>query len=375
MAFATFAALAIRNAQLMQEAKDSKALLEIQNRNLREEIKFRVGGSELIGESKSITRLKQELEMVAPSDKSVLIQGETGSGKEIVARCIHSHSLCSNKPLIYVNCAAIPESLIESELFGHRRGAFTGASENRAGKFRSAHGGTLFLDEVADLPLSAQPRLLRVLQEGEVTPLGSDQILKVKVRIIAATNKDLLHEVEEGRFRQDLYHRLAVFPIFVSPLSERIDDIPLLVEHFLRKHGPGLGLQNIPLRSEFLEALYKMKWPGNIRELEHFIERSLIWSRKFTHPELNHILVQQLVGKNQHGFSSPLEQRLKPVLDLPPAIGLASLKEATQEFQRYLIEKTLMENQGNQAKTARILGVDRSNLNRKIKLFGIGTDS
>ena len=371
MAFATFAALAIRNAQLMHEAKKSKALLVHQNRNLREEIEYRFGGAELIGESKAMMRLKQELEIVAPSNKSVLIQGETGSGKEIVARYIHHHSLCPQKPIIYVNCAAIPETLIESELFGHRKGAFTGALESRIGKFRSADGGTLFLDEVGDLPLNAQPRLLRVLQEGEVTPLGSDQTLRVNVRVIAATNKDLLHEVEKLRFRQDLYHRLAIFPITVAPLSERMEDIPLLVEHFLQKHSPGLGLQNIPLREEFLEALYQLRWPGNVRELEHFIERALIWSRRFTHPELNQVLIQQLFGENQNSFPRAQIQSSESDFSLASCMEVSSLKGATEKFQRSLIHKTLEENHGNQAKAARVLCVDRSNLNRKIKAFGL----
>lgn len=361
MTFATFAALAIRNARLVHQLEKSKQILEIQNRNLREEINVKSGGSNLIGDSLAMTKLKSNLAIVSPTDKSILVQGPTGTGKEIIARFIHQNSPRATQPLIYVNCAAIPENLIESELFGHKKGSFTGALQDRIGKFRAANNATLFLDEIGDLPLVAQPKLLRALQEGEISPVGDDKVTTVNVRIISATNKDLLQEVEKGNFRMDLYHRISIFPVMVPPLNQRIDDIPLLVEHFIRKHAQGFALENIPLRSEFIEKLQQMPWLGNVRELEHFIERALIWAKQFTHPELNLPLIQSMLQEqNQPLHNTSIDSvQIKPLVDV------------TNEFQRDYISKSLKQLNNNQSKCAKELGIDRSNFHRKLKKLNI----
>lgn len=363
MTFASFASIAIRNAKLVDQLKKSKQELEVQNKNLREEIKIKSGGSDLIGESYLMKELKSNLNIISPSDKSVLIQGETGTGKEIIARYIHQNSHRSHKPLIYVNCAAIPENLIESELFGHKKGAFTGAIQDRVGKFRAANGGTLFLDEIGDLPLTAQPKLLRALQEGEISPVGDDKITKVNVRIISASNKDLLHEVSLGNFRIDLYHRISIFPIIAPSLKQRLDDIPLLVEHFIRKHTQGLSTENIPLRNEFIEQLQKMSWLGNVRELEHFIERALVWSKQFTHPELNLPLIQSMNQSSNKNISMVYKNKKE--------VELKKLSDAINDFQREYIHQALSQTNNNQAQCAKKLGIDRSNFNRKLKKLKI----
>ncbi|MCO4781419.1 MAG: nitric oxide reductase transcriptional regulator NorR [Candidatus Cloacimonetes bacterium] len=361
MTFATFAALAIRNARLVHQLEKSKQVLEIQNRNLREEINLKSGGSNLIGDSLAMNKLKTSLNIVSPSNKSILVQGPTGTGKEIIARYIHQNSERASQPLIYVNCAAIPENLIESELFGHKKGSFTGALQDRIGKFRAANKATLFLDEIGDLPLVAQPKLLRALQEGEISPVGDDQITTVDVRIISATNKDLLQEVEKGNFRMDLYHRISIFPVMVPPLNQRIDDIPLLVEHFIQKHAHGFTLENIPLRSEFIEKLQSMPWLGNVRELEHFIERALIWAKQFTHPELNLPLIQSMTK----------DQVMHHVPNPTKSMEIYSLSEATNNFQKEYISKALKQLNHNQSRCAKELGMDRSNFHRKIKKLNI----
>jgi DNA-binding NtrC family response regulator len=234
----------------------------------------------IVGESPSIVRIKETIDKVAPTDARVLITGENGSGKELVARWLHEKSNRSDGPLVEVNCAAIPGELIESELFGHEKGSFTSAVKQRIGKFEQANGGTLFLDEIGDMSLSAQAKVLRALQEGKITRVGADKDVTVDVRVVAATNKDLLKEVEEKRFRLDLYHRLSVIIIHVPSLNERKDDIPLLVDHFLKLIAAEYGQPSKSIDREAIEALQSYNWTGNIRELRNVVERLIILSGK-----------------------------------------------------------------------------------------------
>ena len=230
----------------------------------------------MIGQSAALKRLLRQVEMVARTDATVLILGESGTGKELVAREIHQHSRRSQRPLIRVNCASIPRELYESEFFGHVKGAFTGAIKDRAGRFEAAQGGTLFLDEVGEIPLELQSKLLRVLQEGQYERVGEERTRTVDVRIIAATNRDLPRDVEAGRFRQDLYYRLNVFPMKVAPLRERKEDIPLLAAHFLDRAVRKLKLPSARLTPSHIAQLHNHDWPGNVRELQNMIERALI---------------------------------------------------------------------------------------------------
>jgi DNA-binding NtrC family response regulator len=239
----------------------------------------RPGHDALLGESPALQRVREHIAQVGPTDSTVLVQGETGTGKELVARAIHARSARRERPLIKLNCAALPRELVESELFGHERGAFTGATQQRQGRFELADGGTLFLDEVGELPLEAQAKLLRVLQEREFERIGGTRSLRVDVRVVAATNRDLQAEVDAGRFRADLYFRLAVFPIALPPLRERREDIPLLLQHFAVRTARRLGRAVEGLAPTFVERARAYGWPGNIRELENLVERALILSR------------------------------------------------------------------------------------------------
>ena len=255
-------------------ALDSKQLF-VENKRLKKKVQKKY---EMIGKSPSITHIKEMIEKVAPSDARVLITGANGSGKELVAHWLHEKSLRNKGPLIEVNCAAIPSELIESELFGHKKGSFTGASKDRAGKFETANNGTLFLDEIGDMSLSAQAKVLRALQESEISRVGSDQNIKVNVRVIAATNKNLQKEISEGNFREDLYHRLAVILIKVPLLNERRQDIPLLIQHFSKKISEEQGTVRKEFSKNAVTMLQKYDWTGNIRELRNVIERLIILS-------------------------------------------------------------------------------------------------
>jgi len=263
-------------ATALTEVEQLKNRLQAENTYLREEIKSTRKFEEIVSQSKAFGRVLRQVEQVAPTNTTVLILGESGTGKELLARAVHSHSSRKNKPFIKINCAALPATLIESELFGHEKGAFTGATGQKYGRFELADGGTIFLDEIGELPIDLQSKLLRVLQEGEFERVGSSKTLKVNVRVIAATNRNLEAEIDEGRFREDLYYRLAVFPIVSLPLRERKEDIPLLVRHFCQKHGPGIGRTIDTIPTGAVDALMAYHWPGNIRELENVVERSLI---------------------------------------------------------------------------------------------------
>jgi transcriptional regulator with GAF, ATPase, and Fis domain len=266
---------------------------------------------EIIGESKPFRKTLQLVAEVAPTDSTVLIYGETGTGKELIARAVHGSSLRKDRPLITVNCAAIPETLMESEFFGHEKGAFTGATQSREGRFSLADGGTIFLDEVGELNRELQAKLLRVLQEGEFNPVGSSKTRRTDVRVIAATNRDLSMAVQDGQFRTDLYYRLNVFPIHVPPLTQRGDDIRLLAEHFLAKFSKRMGRRMDPLSVDCIERLKAYDWPGNVRELQNVIERGVITARQ-NRLNLDHALPDRLNPENIK-TSTPSDNREKSV--------------------------------------------------------------
>jgi transcriptional regulator with GAF, ATPase, and Fis domain len=273
-------AAAIASARMVDEIAALKSRLEVENEYLREEVNINSAFGDLIGASPAIHLITRQIELVANTDSTVLILGESGTGKEVVAREIHRCSRRARRPLIKVNCAAIPRELYESEFFGHSKGSFTGALRDRIGRFELADGGTLFLDEIGEIPLDMQAKLLRVLQEGEVERIGEERTRKVNVRIIAATNRDLRTETEAGRFRQDLYYRLSVFPLELPPLRKRLEDVPLLAKHFLVRFARQLGQSKFKLTMANIQDLQRYAWPGNVRELQHVLERACIVSER-----------------------------------------------------------------------------------------------
>ena len=307
----------------------------------------------LIGESEAMTRLEQQIRSAAPSSSRVLITGENGSGKEIVARTLHRLSLRAEQPFIDVNCAAIPEELIESELFGHRKGAFTGAIDDRKGKFELADGGTLFLDEVGDMSLKTQAKVLRVLQEQTFQRVGGQQTIKVDVRVLAATNKSLEAEIASGSFRSDLYYRLNVIPIEVPPLRARGNDIVLLAEHFLRRFAAETAQPRKKLSAGAASKLRGYHWPGNVRELRNVIERLAI------------LLPGDTIEAEDVQLGAP---RAEAPAEIPSNLPL---KDARDEFEKQYILARLREYAGNVSRTADALGVERSNLYRKLHAYGI----
>ncbi len=276
---ADHAAASLANAAAWEEVESLRERLELENDYLQEEVRQRGSFGEMIGRSSVLQKVGEQIELVAPTDSTVLITGESGTGKELVAREIHRRSSRSERPLIKVNCAAIPRELYDSEFFGHTKGSFTGAVRDRIGRFELADGGTLFLDEIGEIPLDLQSKLLRVLQEGELERVGEERTRKVDVRIIAATNRDLKAESESGRFRSDLYYRLSVFPIELPLLAERKEDIPLLAEHLLAELARRLGKPAPRLTMANIQELQRYDWPGNIRELQHVLERALITAK------------------------------------------------------------------------------------------------
>lgn len=325
-------------------------------------------GDEFLGVSSVVQRIRSEITMVAKTDLPVLITGETGTGKEVVARAIYGQSARRGNVMLHLNCAALPEAIAEDELFGHVRGSFTGAERERPGKFEAADGGTLFLDEIGELPLSLQPKLLRVLQSGEIQRVGTDHTRQVDVRIIAATNRKLDVEVESGRFRADLYHRLAVFSLTIPPLRERQEDIDLYCGYFLDKARMRLGTGPLRLDSEARVALHEYGWPGNVRELEHILLRAALCAAKGG-PRGDSVIISvgdlALPGTLGHGVSDPLSTVL---LESP---SNKSLRDATDEFQRRLIVVTLERNDGNWSAAARELDLDRANLRRLAQRLGV----
>lgn len=308
---------------------------------------------ELTGNSPVITELKEIIGIVAPTNAWILIMGENGTGKELVARSIHHLSLRSHKDIVEVNCAAIPEELIESELFGHEKGAFTGATEKKRGKFDLAHEGTIFLDEVADMSLRAQAKILRILQEKKFERVGGNKLIDMDVRVLAATNKDLEEEMKAGRFRQDLYYRLHVIPLMVPTLRERKEDIKPLAERFIIDFTQKEGMEPKTLTDDALDLLMKHSWPGNVRELKNIIERLIILTPS-----------NEITTKDIPPLS--IREEKNSMIGVQPS-AVDSLKEAKMDFERQFLLKKLEENEGNISKTADAIGLERSNLHKKLK--------
>jgi two-component system, NtrC family, nitrogen regulation response regulator NtrX len=338
--------LVVRNALRQRD-------LEAENRALRAKVD-RQQQHTMVGESPAMNHLREQVAQTAPTNGRVLILGESGTGKELVARTIHHTSRRKNGPFVEVNCAAVPEELIESELFGHVRGAFTGAVADKPGRFEQANGGTIFLDEIADMSLKTQAKVLRVLQEQVMERVGGTQRIKVDVRVLAATNKDLPAEIRAGRFREDLYFRLNVIPIFVPP-RDRQQDIPLLAEHFMALLAAEDGKRLKRLAPEAAARLQQYSWPGNVRELRNVIERLLIFVSGDT------ITAQDLGFLGRDGVPEP-----------PSSSGpVVPLSDARDNFEKDYILKVLASQNGNMSRTAEMLGVERSNLYKKLRAFGI----
>ncbi len=310
---------------------------------------------QMVGKSDKLKKILAEIELIGPTDAKVLITGETGTGKELVARAIHLKSKRSSKPYIKVNCAAIPESLIESTFFGHTKGSFTGAIGDQKGKFEQADGGTIFLDEIAELPLKAQSKLLRVLESGEIEKVGLTNPKKVDVRIIAATNKDLKKLVFEGKFREDLYHRLVVYQITIPPLRDRVDDIPVLAHYFLQLYAEKYNKLLVGFSQQALEVLKKQKWPGNVRMLSNVIEKIAIAANG-----------SQVTNKDVF-----MALKIENEKELEEHVPLLSLQKYLNFQEKEYLKKILHFTRGNKAKAARILEIDRATLWRKMEKYGL----
>ncbi|AJE02569.1 sigma-54-dependent transcriptional regulator [Geobacter pickeringii] len=346
-----------------------KVLVTVRNgldtRRLREEndtlraLAFK--GHEMIGETPVMRQLQEQIRLVAPTGASVLITGENGTGKELVARAIHHESPRRDRPFVEINCAAIPEELIESELFGHEKGAFTGAIAQKKGKFDLADGGTIFLDEIGDMSLKTQAKVLRILQERKFERVGGTRTIEVDVRVIAATNKDLQEEIRAGSFREDLFYRLNVVPFGVAPLRDRVDDLPLLVEHFLDLFARREGQERRTMLPETVAALKRYDWPGNVRELRNIVERLVIMTpgRVITPAHLP----ESITG----GTPSPHGAPGRP----GGVMEISSLREAREGFEKEFIIQKLEEHGWNISKTAEAIELERSNLYRKMKSYGI----
>jgi two-component system nitrogen regulation response regulator NtrX len=335
-----------------------EARLREENESLRKSIERR---QELVGESARIKTLKREISLAGPTNGWVLIHGESGTGKELVARALHRASRRSSGPFVEVNCAAIPQELIESELFGHEKGSFTGATGMKRGKFELADGGTIFLDEIADMSLATQAKVLRVLEGQEFQRVGGVKTLKSDVRVIAASNKDLSGEIRKGAFREDLYYRLNVVPLEVPPLRERVDDIPRLARYFLQEFSAEYGQKAKTIDDEALALFVRYPWPGNVRELRNIIERLIIMAPG---PVLHARDIPPPLGSGQ-------QESRAPSTGGRAGHDHATLKDARAEFERDFIAQKLREYGGNVSKTSDAIGVERSNLHRKIKALGI----
>ncbi|MCS6897237.1 MAG: sigma-54 dependent transcriptional regulator [Nitrospira sp.] len=338
--------------------------LEQENRALRTKVQQKF---ELVGQSPAMQRLRQLIATAGPTSSRVLIGGENGTGKELVARAIHLHSARADRPFVAVNCAAIPETLIESELFGHEKGAFTGATAMKRGQFEQADGGTLFLDEIGDMSLNTQAKVLRALQEQQFTRVGGTKLIKVDVRVLAASNKDLETEIQKGRFREDLYYRLNVVPIIVPPLRERREDIPELVRHFMKVHAEEQGLRIKEVSPEAMAALQQYDWPGNIRELRNLVERLLIMVPGQV-IEASHVTMSVHVRAAGPAASAQTDGRAAASLF---SRSYDSLKDARNAFEKEYISRKLREHHWNISRTAEDLKIERSHLHRKIKLLDV----
>ncbi len=353
------ASLAVANARLIHRLESAEELLERENRFLRNRERARRGTAEVVGKSAAFTALLSQIGKVADTRVSVLIEGETGSGKELVAAALHYRSRRRERLFVAQNCAALPEALLESELFGHKRGAFTGATEDRKGLFELADGGTLFLDEVTETPLALQAKLLRVLQEGEVRPVGANHPKHVDVRVVAATNRDLEKEVAEGRFREDLYYRLKVFPLRVPPLRERREDVLLLAAHFLARYSAEIGRPVAGFSQPALDLMVAYAWPGNVRELENEVQRLVIQADvdSCIEPELLSPKIRQIEGTILGAGVPRTEANLKKMMD---------------QVERHLVSEALRTHGNNKTSAAKALGITREGLHKKLKLLGLG---
>ncbi len=340
----------------VKNALDRQRLAQ-ENLSLRQTLEKRY---EIIGESAAIKALRKQIESAAPSHGRVLIRGESGTGKELIARAIHRHSQIATKPFVEVNCAAIPDELIESELFGHERGAFTGATTKRKGKFEVADGGTIFLDEVGDMSLKTQAKVLRVLQEQTFERVGGAETITVDVRVIAASNKNLEEEIQKGTFREDLFYRLNVIPFEVLPLRERRDDIERLAKHFVTLFTREYGKPEKEFSPEARELLRQHAWPGNVRELRNVIERLVIMVPGET------IRTEDVVPSLRVRLGAAAEGVGESLVDWD-----GTLREARERFEREYIQRRLREVNGNITHAAERLGIERSNLHRKMKAYGI----
>lgn len=362
---AALAGAALRTSDLIA-ALEAKA--EHQGRVARDLIQDEMSrrGSLMIGGSDAMLRLKNDIELFARSDFPVLVAGETGVGKELVVRMLHAQSPRSAEPMVYLNCAAIPESIVESELFGHTRGAFTGADGERPGKFRVADGGSIFLDEIGELPLHIQPKLLRVLQDGEIQRVGSDKITHVNVRVLAATNRSLDQEVKAGHFREDLLHRLDVCRVTVPPLRERRDDIPLLAGHFADSCRRQLGTGPIRFAADAQELLMQSDWRGNVRELENSVSRGVLRaSGRVAAGEAVLVDASDVDGVRASASAGPVASAPEP------EAARQNFRDATQAFQRDLITRAVARNRDNWSAAARELGLDRGNMHHLAKRLGM----
>jgi two-component system nitrogen regulation response regulator NtrX len=336
---------------LIKNAIDAKRLRQ-ENRDLKKQLQAK---SVIVGDSVPMKALRQQIALMAPTNGRVLIYGESGTGKELAAHAIHAQSLRKEEMFIETNCAAIPEDLIESELFGHLQGSFPGAASDKEGKFQKANGGTLFLDEVGDMSLKTQAKVLRTLEEQRFSPVGSDDTITVDVRVIASTNKDLEEEISRGNFREDLFYRLNVIPFFVPPLRERKEDIPQLARHFLKEFASAYGRRPREITDDAIDTLMRYAWPGNVRELRNVIERIVIMNPTTTRFERKHL--PPLVYRDGGRRSSTTE--------------FSTLHQARDAYERDYILKKLDENHGNVSRTAEVLGLERSHLYRKMKSLGI----
>ncbi len=334
----------------IKNALDSRRL-QTENRELKKQVQ---GRHVIVGQSIPMKALRQQIGLMAPTNGRVLIYGESGTGKELVARAIHAGSLREDELFVELNCAAIPEDLIESELFGHLRGSFAGAASGKVGKFQKADRGTLFLDEVGDMSLKTQSKVLRVLDEQRFAPLGSEETVEVDVRVIAATNKDLEEEINRGNFREDLFYRLNVIPFYVPPLRERSEDIPVLARHFLKEISAAYSRRPREISDDAVDALMRYSWPGNVRELRNVVERVVIMNPTAARIERKHLppLVYRESGRAGAG-------------------AFATLHQARAAYERDYILKKLDENHGNVSRAAEVLGLERSHLYRKMKALGI----
>ncbi len=325
--------------------------LRSENRDLKQKVQAR---GVIVGDSIPIKALRQQIGLMAPTNGRVLIYGESGTGKELVARAIHAQSQRKDALFVEVNCAAIPEDLIESELFGHRAGSFAGAASDKEGRFQKANDGTLFLDEVGDMSLKTQAKVLRTLDEGRFTPVGGDEPVTVDARVIAATNHDLEDEISKGNFREDLFYRLNVVPFYVPPLRERKEDIPLLVRHFLKELSAEYSRRPKEINDDAIETLMRYSWPGNVRELRNVVERVVIMNPTVARLERKHL--PPLVYRDGNRRVSA---------------GFSTLHQARAAYERDFILKKLDENHGNVSRAAEALGLERSHLYRKMKALGI----